>query len=167
MILLLIHSLGCKKYDIYDLVKIYGNLCPDEIFEIQEIINKPYPIPDEDFDVINGVITPGNIDLGFEVAGTDGGNNTIEIQPPLEGTYEEQKPFEEFTDYTFYFDNDIPGPQKTDTTTTTINWRSVMDVYNSASNQAIYGNLYLQMKNNLLLNFSKLLRKTIYKLKIS
>lgn len=132
---------GCKKYDIYDLVKIYGNLCPDEIFEIQEIINKPYPIPDEDFDVINGAITPGNIDLGFEVAGTDGGNNTIEIQPPLEGTYEEQKPFEEFTDYTFYFDNDIPGPQKTDTTTTTINWRSVMDVYNSASNQAIYGNL--------------------------
>ena len=129
---------GCKKYDIYELVKIYGNICPDEIFQIQEIINKPYPLPDEDFDVINGAIIPGNIDLGFEVAGTDGGNNTVEIQPPLEGSTEEQQPFEEFVDYTFYFDNDVPGPQETSSTTTTINWRDVMDTYISPTKQGVY-----------------------------
>ncbi len=126
---------GCTKFDIYELAKKFNTLKPSDLMTYQEIINNPRLTNEElegvikEIPVVNttsggqGTDTAPNPDI---VVGSGEGNT-----PDLIGPFEN-----EFLDFAFYFENDIPGPS--DKETTTANYKTIYDTYTSSSNITKY-----------------------------
>ena len=105
---------GCRKYDIYELALRYPQFTYNDIYEI--IVNSPVPEEvKENFDFIN----PG--EPGDEDPATEEYVDKIK-----EDTY----------DFSYYFDNDIPGKQ--DATVTTADESYEVTLSNYIARQSKY-----------------------------
>lgn len=110
---------GCKKYDLYELAKIYNTVPLSELQAWQEIVNDPN-ISNEEFQD-----TVQNIDTEQGVEPTGG-------EPVPVAT------LDQFKNFAFYFDNDIPGTNPS--LTTTANYQDLYGTYTSTSNKSNYVN---------------------------
>jgi hypothetical protein len=112
---------GCKKYDLYELAKIYNTVPLTELQAWQELINNPQITNEQYLDAFNNI----NPDEG--TGPTTGGDDNI-------GTI--QASLDAYKQLGFYFDNDIPGTDPQDTTST--NFQTAYSAYTSISNKQIY-----------------------------
>jgi hypothetical protein len=112
---------GCKKYDLYELAKIYNTVPLTELQAWQELINNPQITNEQYLDAFNNI----NPDEG--TGPTTGGGDTI-------GTA--QATFDTYKYLGFYFDNDIPGVNPQDTTST--NFQTAYSAYTSITNKQTY-----------------------------
>lgn len=128
---------GCTKFDIYDLAKKYNTLKPSDLMTYQEILNNPR-LTNEELEGVVQEIPVVNTGIGGQNSGTQanpaitnggGENNSIDLIGPFEN---------EFLDFAFYFENDIPGPG--DKETTTVNYQTIYDTYTSSLNINKYVN---------------------------
>jgi hypothetical protein len=110
---------GCKKYDLYELAKIYNTVPLTELQAWQEIINDP---------------NTSNEQFSAAIANLPSQNN--------EGTSTTQgtpiKDLSGFKNYAFYFDNDIPGTNPS--LTTNKNFQDLYVDYTSPQNKTKYVN---------------------------
>lgn len=112
---------GCKKYDLYELAKIYNTVPLTELQAWQELINNPQITNEQYLDAFNNI----NPDEG--TGATTGGGDSI-------GTA--QVTFDTYKYLGFYFDNDIPGTDPQDTTST--NFQTAYNAYTSITNKQTY-----------------------------
>ena len=118
---------GCKKYDLYELAKIYNTVPLTELQAWQQIITNPNTTK-EQFEEAIKTIQPEEA-----ITPTGGGTQTqTEPVEDLNATY---------ANYAFYFDNDIPGPRGESprwNTTTNVKFQDTYTTYTSASNISTY-----------------------------
>ena len=113
---------GCKKYDIYDLARKWQQFSVNELTQIQEMLNTP----GMDNDSIQELLVETNDgEPGTIVPTTDIPDLQSFIQPPL----------------SFFFDNDYPDPNTTQTTS------SVSYVECAAGSESKFGG-YLATDNS-------------------
>lgn len=120
---------GCKKYDLYELAKIYNTIPMTELQAWQQIITNPQ-VTEEQFEEALQNIQP-------EVAITPTGGSPQTQAEPVEDLNAA------YANYAFYFDNDIPGPRGESprwNTTTTVKYQDTYSTYTSSSNQSTYQN---------------------------
>jgi hypothetical protein len=110
---------GCKKYDLYELAKIYNTIPLTELQAWQEIINDPNVSNEQYQEGIQALPTEDNSGIST-TQGT-----------PLDT-------LDQFKNYAFYFDNDIPGTNPS--LTTTANFQDLYATYTSSSNKTNYVN---------------------------
>ena len=98
---------GCRKYDIYELALRYPQFTYSDIYEI--IVNSPVPEEvKESFDTINA-----------DIPGTEDPATVEYVDKIKESTY----------DFSYYFDNDIPGPPTTSSLTTQESYPETLSNY--------------------------------------
>ncbi len=106
---------GCAKFDIYELAKKFNTLKPSDLMTYQEIINNPR-LTEEELGKIIKEIPKDNTTTNVGGTGTDIGNPEIVVASGGNNTPDLIGPFEnQFLDFAFYFDNDIPGPSNKET----------------------------------------------------
>lgn len=118
---------GCKKYDLYQLAKIYNTVPVSELQAWQEIINNNQVTEEQFTDAVKSIQTDNTVDP------TTGGQGPSATQAtPVED-------LSPYVNYAFYFDNDIPGtnPQLT----TTANYQDLYSTYTKPSNITEYEKL--------------------------
>ena len=98
---------GCRKYDIYELALRYPQFTYSDIYEI--IVNSPVPEDvKEQFDFINAEV-PGDEDPAVEEY----------VDKVTEETYS----------FSYYFDNDVPGPTNVQSTTSDESYQTTLTNY--------------------------------------
>lgn len=112
---------GCKKYDLYELGKIYNTIPLTELQAWQEVANNPQATNEN----IASVFANTSTEVG--TAPQTGGNQT-------QATAEQS--LSNFVEYGFYFDNDIP--KQNPNTTTETPFQSTYDTYTSSTNKQKY-----------------------------
>jgi hypothetical protein len=103
---------GCVKYDIYELAKKFNTIPIADLFTYQEIINSPRLTPEEligvgkEIPVDGELATGGANSMGATSAAGSGSvmGNPPDLAADFKGKYSE---------FGFYFDNDIPKPNTT------------------------------------------------------
>lgn len=95
---------GCKKYDLYELAKIYNTIPLTELQAWQEVVNNPNVTQEQFSDAVRNLQTQEGV---APTGGQSGGGTSTEAvsSDVLNG----------FKDLAFYFENDIPkgDPQTT------------------------------------------------------
>jgi len=115
---------GCKKYDLYQLAKIYNTVPVSELQAWQEVINNPNTNEEQVKDAIQNLKSDDTTDP------TTGGQGPSATEAsPVED-------LSQFVNYAFYFDNDIPGTNPK--LTTTANYQTLYATYTSANNISDY-----------------------------
>ena len=105
---------GCRKYDIYELALRYPQFTYSDIYEI--IVNSPVPEEvKETFDSIN-----------TEIPGTEDPATVEYVDKVKEETY----------GFSYYFDNDVPGPQNVTSTTSDESYETTLTNY--IAEQSVY-----------------------------
>ena len=105
---------GCRKYDIYELALRYPQFTYSDIYEI--IVNSPVPEEvKETFDSIN-----------TEIPGTEDPATVEYVDKVKEETY----------GFSYYFDNDVPGPQDATSTTSDESYETTLTNY--IAEQSVY-----------------------------
>ena len=117
---------GCKKYDLYELAKIYNTVPLTELQAWQEIINNPN-ISNEQQQTAEQSI---NTEQGVAPTGGGVGSSATEATPV--------DTLDQFKNFAFYFDNDIPGTNPS--LTTSANYQDLYSTYTSTSNKSNYVN---------------------------
>jgi hypothetical protein len=102
---------GCRKYDLYDLAKKYNTINPNDLYELQKIINEK-PSKEVVDSIIKETVTGVDSPNGNEQLITQ--DQTIDVGSEL--NYE-------FQNVGFYFDNAIPR------TTDSVNFESQYNSY--------------------------------------
>ena len=121
---------GCKKYDLYELAKIYNTVPLTELQAWQEVVNNPNVSREQMKDAFNflqgdeGVVPTG---------GGTGPSASEAISADFLASYEKNG---------FYFDNDIPGTNPS--LTTSQNFQTTYNSYTSASNKTLYDSRAIQ-----------------------
>jgi hypothetical protein len=119
---------GCLKYDIYELAKKFNTVPTRDLYTYQKILSNP-KVTTEDVTIIasevkGGAIVSNNNTIGSSNPKTNNDNNI-----DLNSTY---------SNFGFYFDNDIPGPSnRTDPKPNSL-YKSDYDNYTSNVNQDKY-----------------------------
>jgi hypothetical protein len=109
---------GCKKYDIYELAKKYNTIPVSELSALQQIISNPNVTAEDAKAVTNTVV-----------------QQTPQVKSSTDGN---SKPdFQKWIGIGFYFDNDIPNPNTTQTTSN-VNYVDTYNSYTSLSNISLY-----------------------------
>jgi hypothetical protein len=111
---------GCKKYDLYELAKIYNTVPLTELQAWQEVVNNPNTTNEQMKDTMNAL-------QPTETVVPTGGGSTEAIPVDLLVSYEKNG---------FYFDNDIPGSNPQLTTST--DFQTTYNSYTSAANKTVY-----------------------------
>ena len=119
---------GCKKYDIYELAKIYNTVPVTELQAWQEVLTNPQ-VTEEQYK--EGLLNIKTEDTVGATGGGSGGSSSTEAvsADKLNG----------YVNYSFYFENDIPGT--TPATTSDQNYQDLYSLYASSSNITNYVNL--------------------------
>ena len=118
---------GCKKYDLYELAKIYNTVPVSELQAWQEIINSNEVTEEQMKEAIENIKTQENV---APTGGGTGGPSSTEAVPV--------DTLEQFVNYAFYFENDIPGTNPS--LTTTQNYQDLYSQYTSPSTITTYEN---------------------------
>jgi hypothetical protein len=115
---------GCKKYDIYELAKIYNTVPVTELQAWQEVLTNPQVTEEQYRDAERNIRTQET------TAPTGGGpDSTVAVSADkLKG----------YVNYSFYFENDVPGVNPE--TTTTDNYQDLYSIYASTQNETNYEN---------------------------
>jgi hypothetical protein len=144
---------GCKKYDLYELAKIYNTVPLTELQAWQEIVNDPKTSNEQRQTAEQNI----NTEQSVAPTGGDEGVSTDVLK--------------KYENYAFYFDNDIPGTNPA--LTTSVDYQQTYTTYTSASNITTYKNNALEPNSVQLFfndtveeNFSQMekLRAEIYEL---
>lgn len=106
---------GCKKYDLYELAAIYNNVPLSDLQAWQEVVNNPN-VTEEQF----GAALDNNQPV------PEGVNITTVEQPQI-------PTLNEYVNFGFYFDNDIPKNSQADP-----NFETLFNTYTSTSNKSTY-----------------------------
>jgi hypothetical protein len=109
---------GCKKYDLYELAKIYNTVPLTDLQAWQEIITNPNATNTNIVDASKATNTAPTNSL------QDGGTTDDATGNPT---------LNEYNGFGFYFDNDIPSP-------TSVAFQTTYANYTSASNKQVYNN---------------------------
>jgi hypothetical protein len=109
---------GCKKYDLYELAKIYNTVPLTDLQAWQEIITNPNATNTNIVDASRATNTAPTNSL------QDGGTTDDATGNPT---------LNEYNGFGFYFDNDIPSP-------TSVAFQTTYANYTSASNKQVYNN---------------------------
>ena len=112
---------GCKKYDLYELAKIYNTIPLSELQAWQEVANNPQA-------------TNENIESVFKNTSTETGTGQQTGGNQTQATAEQA--LSSYIEYGFYFDNDIPKGNPNTTTETP--YQTTYDVYTSSANKTKY-----------------------------
>ena len=110
---------GCLKYDIYELARRWNTFSKSDLFELQQIISQPR-VTQEDFKQITNE---------FPVVTAQTTSSVTTPQPDL-------NPYKGIG---YYFDNDIPDPNTTNTVSTT-SYDATYNTYTSPSTLQRYQN---------------------------
>ena len=124
---------GCVKYDIYQLAIKFNTIPVSELYTIQEILSNPRLTDVETLGQIKKDIpsdASSNTKTGTEDVTTDNSKKETEPDPSL------AKFENDYLDFAFYFENDIPGKNPNETTTE--EFQSIYDTYVSQTNQDKY-----------------------------
>jgi len=124
---------GCKKYDLYELAKIYNTVPLTELQAWQEVINNPNTTNEQYKDAVN--FLQGNETVAPTGGGT-GPSSSEAISADFLSSYEKNG---------FYFDNDIPGTNPNLTTSTS--FEVFYNSYTSAANKQEYQAKAIQKTN--------------------
>ena len=104
---------GCRKYDVYELAKLYVNINPNDLYELQQAVNTKQ-LTREQLEYTRQTLETGNNSPnggnGIPVSQSGGGGNTQELFTPFEN-------------FGLYFGNDEPKPK------TSINYTTEYDRY--------------------------------------
>jgi len=120
---------GCVKYDIYELAIKFNTLSVNDLYTYQEILSNPRLTDVETLSQINKEIPKAPSD-NSGTAAADVSNNNQQTQTEPDSSI---KDFENnYLDFAFYFENDIPG--KNPDTTTSAKYDDIYGTYTSASN---------------------------------
>jgi hypothetical protein len=117
---------GCKKYDLYELAKIYNTVPVTELQAWQEIINSNKVTPE----TINDYEKQNQTGVGVGETSGGAGPSAVEATPV--------KDLSPYVNYAFYFDNDIPGTNPS--LTTNANFQDLYTTYTLPSNITTYQN---------------------------
>ena len=129
---------GCAKFDIYELAKKFNTLKPSDLMTYQEIINNPR-LTEEELGKIIKEIPKDNTTTSVGGTGTDIGNPDVVVASGGNNTPDLIGPFEnQFLDFAFYFDNDIPGPSNKETAD--VDYLSTYNTYTNSNNITTYVN---------------------------
>jgi outer membrane protein OmpA-like peptidoglycan-associated protein len=112
---------GCKKYDLYELAKIYNTVPLTELQAWQEVVNNPNVTREQYTSAVQNVSTE------TAVAPTSGGATSEALSADFLNSYQQ---------YAFYFENDIPGTNPATTTSTP--YQATYDIYVSPTNKQLY-----------------------------
>lgn len=105
---------GCKKYDLYELAAIYNNVPLSDLQAWQQVVNNPNVTEEQYQDAINNIKPdPQSVDI-----------KTTQNQPTAPS-------FDEYVNFGFYFDNDIPKQRQQD-------FRPLYETYVSQNNKNLY-----------------------------
>lgn len=119
---------GCVKYDIYELAQKFNSIPTRDLYTYQEILTNPRLTNDE-YDRIKNEISADN-NGGTQTSKNEIQNNEDPSAAELETS---------FTEFAFYFDNNIPGPSQG-----VISNSDYLETYNnyiSSSNIETYKNI--------------------------
>ena len=120
---------GCVKYDIYELAIKFNTLSVSDLYTYQEILSNPRLTDVETVSQINKEIPKLPSD-NSGTAGADVSTNNQQSQTEPDSSI---KDFENnYLDFAFYFENDIPG--KNPDTTTSEEYESIYNTYVSSTN---------------------------------
>jgi hypothetical protein len=104
---------GCRKYDVYELAKLYVNINPNDLYELQQAVNTKQ-LTREQLEYTRQTLETGfnspNGGNGIPVSQSGGGGNTQEL-------------FNQFLNFGLYFGNNEPKPK------TSINYTDEYDRY--------------------------------------
>ena len=104
---------GCRKYDVYELAKLYVQVNPNDLYELQQAVNTKQ-LTREQLEYTRQTLETGfnspNGGSGIPVSQSGGGGNTQEL-------------FNQFLNFGLYFGNDEPKPK------TSINYTDEYDRY--------------------------------------
>ena len=126
---------GCVKYDIYQLAIKFNTISINDLYTYQEILSNPRLTDVETIGQVNREIPKKNSD-NAQTPTADVSNNNQTTQTETDNSVAD---FENnYLDFAFYFENDIPG--KNPDKTTTANFGSIYETYVSASNIEKYKN---------------------------
>lgn len=114
---------GCKKYDLYELAAIYNTIPLNELQSITKILNEPN-ITNETYGDAYIILTPNT-----QITSTTSETPTTLTPPSLE----------EYQNFGFYFDNDVP-PKAGEIA----NYETYYSAYVSPTNKANYERLAVQ-----------------------
>jgi hypothetical protein len=152
---------GCVKYDIYELAKKFNTIPIADLFTYQEIINSPRLTPEELIGVgkeikgsADGELPTGGVSTmgGAGGASAMGGGSTMGNPPNLAADFKGK-----YSEFGFYFDNDIPKPNTTPQYDTTYNSyvgsknnyiRDANDVFNSSGTYCKTNTTYCNEQKN-------------------
>jgi hypothetical protein len=91
---------GCRKYDIYELAKLYSNVNPNDLFELQQAITSKEMSREQIIytrgTIESGAFSPNGYDQPLSQEGS-GGNTNLN--------------FDKYLQLGFYFGNDYPKPK--------------------------------------------------------
>ena len=104
---------GCKKYDLYELAEKFNNVPLSDLQAYQELVNNPNVTPEQYSDALS------NIKPDPE---------TVSIQTTTPPT---TPSFDEYVNFGFYFDNDIPKQSQQD-------FQPLYNTYVSQNNKELY-----------------------------
>jgi hypothetical protein len=107
---------GCKKYDLYELAKIYNTVPLTDLQAWQEIITNPNATNTNIVDASKATNTTATNSL------QDGGTTDDATGNPT---------LDQYNGFGFYFDNDIPSP-------TAVAYQTTYSNYTSTSNKQLY-----------------------------
>ena len=124
---------GCKKYDLYELAKIYNTVPLTELQAWQEVINNPNTTNEQYKDAVNFLQNDEGV---APTGGGTGPSSSEAISVDYLASYEKNG---------FYFDNDIPGSNPSLTTSTP--YEQTYNTYTSAANQQVYQSRAIQKTN--------------------
>ena len=110
---------GCKKYDLYDLARIYNTVPLTDLQAWQQIVTDPN-VSQEQFKQVSN-------NLGNNSVGTDStaGGGTVATPPTID--------FSNYRSLGFYFENDIP-------TAAGVPFQNLYETYTSEANKTVYAN---------------------------
>jgi len=120
---------GCVKYDIYELAIKFNTIPVNELYTYQQILNNPRLTDVETVSNIIKNIPAGNSNNNNTPTSdiTNNNNNKEVIVDPALDEFKNN-----YIDFGFYFDNDVPGPSKG--TVSNVNFESAYNSYVSTSN---------------------------------
>jgi hypothetical protein len=119
---------GCVKYDIYELAQKFNTIPAKDLYTYQEILNNPQLTEEEVNYVVESIPKDPEVcvsDLWGDVPET----KKVSNEPELEAFADT------YTNLSFYFDNNVPGPNNGTTSN-----EDYLSAYNSyVSNKQVYG----------------------------
>jgi hypothetical protein len=121
---------GCVKFDIYELAKKYNKIPFTELQQIQETLNNP-KLTAEELAQLKNQIPADNTKTDGEQGNNEGSGS--QTKTTNDTTADDFK--NKFKEFAFYFDNDIPGPPKTGTNTTSVNYDTTYSAYIAKKSQ--------------------------------